>query len=161
MAAENIQPKLAYCMKKYRPKDAAEIHRNMAAIRATENRTERALRSALHRLGLRYRKYAATLPGRPDIVFPSKRVAVFVDGDYWHARVLQEKGSRAFRATVKKRATRSYWLAKLRRNVARDRAATKALREAGWLVIRLWESDTKRDVVRSAKRIARAVRRRA
>lgn len=144
----------------YRPKDSAEIHRNMAAIRAKENKTERALRSALHRLGLRYRKYSLKLPGQPDIVFPSKRVAVFVDGDYWHARVLQEKGSRAFRATVRKKATRAYWLAKLRRNVERDRIATKALRDAGWLVIRLWESDTKRNVARVANRIARAVRRR-
>jgi DNA mismatch endonuclease, patch repair protein len=146
--------------KPYRPKDPAEVHRNMSAIRATENRTERALRSALHRLGLRYRKYTTSLPGRPDIVFPSKKVAVFVDGDYWHARVLQEKGSRAFRATVKKKATRSYWLAKLRRNVERDRAATNTLRKAGWLVVRLWESDTKRDVQRAAERIARALRRR-
>jgi len=132
----------------------------MSAIRATENRTERALRSALHRLGLRYKKYTANLPGRPDIVFPSQKVAVFVDGDYWHARVLQEKGPRAFRATVRKKATRAYWLAKLRRNVERDRAATRALRKGGWLVLRLWESDTKRDVQRAAARIARALRRR-
>src|SRR2546430_1193486 len=126
----------------------------MSAIRATDKRTERALRSALHRLGLRYRKYAASLPGRPDIVFPAQKVAVFVDGDYWHARVLQEKGPRAFRATVRKKETRTYWLAKLRRNVERDRAATSALRKAGWLVVRLWESDTKRDVQRAAVRIA-------
>lgn len=146
--------------KPYRPKRPNEVHRNMSAIRATENRTERALRSALHRLGLRYRKYAAGLPGRPDIVFASQKVAVFVDGDYWHARVLQEKGPRAFRATLKKKETRSYWLAKLQRNVERDRAATLALRKAGWLVVRLWESDAKRDVPKAAARIARAVRRR-
>ena len=146
--------------KPYRPKDPAEVHRNMSAIRATENRTERALRSALHRLGLRFRKYKASLPGRPDIVFPSQKVAVFVDGDYWHARVLQEQGPRAFRATLRKKATRPYWLAKLRRNVERDRAATDALRKAGWLVVRLWESDAKRNVLKAAARIARAVRRR-
>lgn len=146
--------------KRYHPKDPAEVHRNMSAIRATENRTERALRSALHRLGLRYRKYTSTLPGRPDIVFPVQKVAVFVDGDYWHARVLQEKGARAFRATVRKKETRSYWLAKLRRNVERDRAATSALRKAGWLVVRLWESDTKRNVAKAAARIARVLGRR-
>jgi DNA mismatch endonuclease (patch repair protein) len=146
--------------KPYRPKDAVEIHRNMSAIRATENRTERALRSALHRLGLRYRKYTASLPGRPDIVFPVQKVAVFVDGDYWHARVLQEKGPRAFRATLRKKETQGYWLAKLRRNAERDRAATLALRKAGWLVVRLWESDAKRDVPKAAARIARTVRRR-
>lgn len=146
--------------KPYRPKDPGEVHRNMSAIRATENRTERALRSALHRLGLRYRKYRTNLPGRPDIVFPRQKVAVFVDGDYWHARVLQEKGPRAFRATVRKKETRAYWLAKLRRNVERDRTATSALRKAGWLVVRLWESDTKRSVAGAAARVARAVRRR-
>ncbi|HTF40876.1 MAG TPA: very short patch repair endonuclease [Propionibacteriaceae bacterium] len=146
--------------KPYRPKDPAAVHRNMSAIRATENRTERALRSALHRLGLRYRKYATSLPGRPDIVFPVQKVAVFVDGDYWHARVLQERGLRAFRATVKKKETRTYWLAKLRRNAERDHAVTLTLRKAGWLVVRLWESDAKRDVPKAAARIARAVRRR-
>lgn len=146
--------------KPYRPKSADEIRRNMSAIRSTENSTERALRSALHRLGLRFRKYSNTLPGRPDIVFPIQRVAVFVDGDYWHARVLQERGLGAFRATVRKKNTRSYWLAKLQRNVERDRAATQALRRDGWLVLRLWESDAKRDLARAAARIARAVRRR-
>lgn len=141
----------------YRPKSPDEIRRNMSAIRATENRTERALRSALHRMGLRFRKYMPGIAGRPDIVFPTQRVAVFVDGDYWHGRVLQEKGLRAFRATVKKKETRTYWLSKIGRNVARDHEVTRALKAEGWLVIRLWESDTKRDVAAAARRVARAL----
>src|SRR6202023_2421361 len=82
----------------YRPKSAEEIRRNMSAIRSTDNRTERLLRSALHRRGLRFRKYVSDVPGRPEIVFRREHVAVFVDGDYWHCRVLQERGLSAFRA---------------------------------------------------------------
>jgi len=133
----------------------------MSAIRGTENQTERALRSTLHRLGLRFRKYAPDLLGRPDIIFRAQRVAVFVDGDYWHGRVFQERGLPALRASIRKQETQNYWLAKLQRTVARDREVTRGLRSQGWLVMRLWESETKRNLSSIAQRIAKAVRRRS
>jgi DNA mismatch endonuclease, patch repair protein len=129
----------------------------MSAIRSTENRTEAALRAVLHAKGLRYRKYRKDLPGNPDIVFVKARVAVFVDGDYWHARVLVEEGLAALQRTLRT-PTKHYWLEKFKRRVERDRLTSLALEGSGWLVIRMWESDVARDLQHSANRIASAVR---
>ena len=108
---------------------------NMRAIRRAGTKPEMALRSALHRLGYRYRKdHRLDLAGgvrvRPDIVFTARRVAVFVDGCFWHA--CPEHGRQPS-------VNEWYWAPKLRRNVERDRAADVALAAAGWQVVRLWE----------------------
>lgn len=131
----------------------------MSAIRSTGNRTETELRKALHAMGLRYRLYARHLPGRPDIVFPNARVAIFVDGDFWHCRLLVEEGMEALQKKLRT-PSRSYWLEKFSKRVDRDVAVTNELREMGWLVIRVWESDVKRDVAKTARTISLAVRRR-
>lgn len=130
----------------------------MSAIRSTNNQTELALRKRLHAMGFRYRLYSADLPGKPDIIFPSERVAVFVDGDYWHGRLLVEHGLEAVAKKVRRNP--DYWVAKFKRNVARDAQVTKMLRQRGWLVVRLWESDVKKDVSHAASVVARAVKRR-
>ena len=107
---------------------------NMKANRRTDTKPELALRSALHALGYRYRKdYRLDLPlrrVRPDIAFTARKVAVFVDGCFWHA--CPEHGS-------KPKNNEWYWSPKLARNVERDRAADEALRAEGWTVVRLWE----------------------
>jgi DNA mismatch endonuclease, patch repair protein len=108
---------------------------NMRAIRRTDTKPELALRHALHQLGYRYRKdYRLDLAGgrrvRPDIAFTRRKVAVFVDGCFWHG--CPEHGS-------KPRANEWYWGPKLVRNVERDRANDAALARAGWSVVRLWE----------------------
>src|SRR6202140_1527680 len=100
-----------------------------------DTKPEIALRSALHQLGYRYRKdYRLDLDGgrrvRPDIAFPARKVAVFVDGCFWHA--CPEHGS-------KPRANEWYWGPKLIKNVERDRINDAALILAGWTVVRLWE----------------------
>ena len=107
----------------------------MRAIRRTDTKPELALRRALHRLGYRFRKdYRLDLATgrrvRPDIVFTRRRVAVFVDGCFWHA--CPEHGS-------KPAVNQGYWNPKLQRNTERDRAADAALELAGWQVVRLWE----------------------
>jgi DNA mismatch endonuclease (patch repair protein) len=107
----------------------------MRANRRTDTKPELALRRALHRLGYRYRKdYRLDLDGgrrvRPDVVFTARKVAVFVDGCFWHA--CPEHGS-------KPRANDWYWGPKLVRNVERDRINDAALILAGWTVVRLWE----------------------
>jgi DNA mismatch endonuclease (patch repair protein) len=144
---------------KRRPKDRDEIARNMSAIRSRDNRTESQLRRALHRMGFRYRKYSAGLIGRPDIVFPTEKVAVFVDGDYWHGRMVREGGFEALESYYT-RKQQTYWVAKLSRNVARDDRVTAELQVLGWKVLRFWESDIKRDVAPAARRVATTVRRR-
>jgi DNA mismatch endonuclease (patch repair protein) len=129
----------------------------MSAIRATENATEKALRSALHRAGLRFRKYVKGLPGKPDIVFPTARVAVFVDGDYWHARVLRESGPGALEATLRT-DSRDYWREKFHRRVLRDDQVTEELVGAGWKVLRFWESEVKADLERIVATVKGEVR---
>ena len=104
------------------------------ANRKTDSRPELLLRSALHRRGYRFRKNLvirlAEFTIRPDIVFSLARVAVFVDGCFWHSCPLHGRPPTANVA---------YWTPKLARNVERDRRADSGLKAAGWSVVRLWE----------------------
>ncbi|MDE2664209.1 MAG: very short patch repair endonuclease [Gemmatimonadota bacterium] len=144
-------------MTEYNPKSPDEIHRNMSAIRSTGGKTEVALRSILHRRGLRFRKNYPKLLGRPDIVFIGARVAVFIDGDYWHARVLRERGPEALEAQLKT-SNQAYWIDKFTKRVVRDDHVTATLQNEGWTVLRLWESDVRADLDRSADLISHTVR---
>ncbi len=98
-------------------------------------RPETRLRSALHRAGVRFRKdHPLRVDGgrviRPDIVFPGAKIAVFVDGCFWHA--CPQHGT-------KPKANTGYWVPKLARNVARDQENDRRLESAGWQVVRVWE----------------------
>lgn len=111
--------------------------RNMRANRRANTKPEVALRSALHGLGYRFRKdFRIDLPDgrrvRPDIVFTRRKIAVFVDGCFWHA--CPQHGRQP-------RRNEWYWSPKLRRNVERDRLANVALTDAGWRVVRVWEHE--------------------
>lgn len=123
----------------------------MEANRRSDTTPERLLRSALHVRGLRYRKdrriEAAGRKVRPDLVFGPTKVAVFVDGCFWHKCPLH---------STRPVANAEYWRAKLDRNVERDRADDAALKAAGWTVIRIWEHD---DPEVAAARIEATVRR--
>ena len=140
----------------YRPKSPDEIQRNMSAIRSTGGKTEVALRSILHRRGLRFRKNYTKLIGKPDVVFPGARVAVFIDGDYWHARVLREKGPEALYARIKT-ANQDYWIDKFTKRVKRDDEVTATLEEDGWTVLRFWESDVRGGLEGAADVIEKSV----
>ena len=107
----------------------------MRSNRRSDTKPEVLLRSALHRSGLRFRKdYAIRLPsGRvvhADIAFPPRKVAVFVDGCFWHCCPRH--------GTVPK-SNQSYWIPKLGENVERDKRVTESLLSEGWQVIRIWE----------------------
>jgi DNA mismatch endonuclease, patch repair protein len=107
----------------------------MKRVRLRDTGPELALRRELHRLGLRYRLHQAVVPGvrrRPDIVFGPKRVAVFIDGCFWHGCPQH--------ATVAK-ANRAFWNAKIRSNQLRDSDTNLRLEEAGWRVVRIWEHE--------------------
>ena len=112
----------------------------MQHIRSKDTRAEILLRKALWHKGIRYRKNYAKLSGKPDIVITKHRIAIFVDGDFWHARRHEERPGEQI-ATNK-----SFWSAKLKRNVERDRYVNELLLEQGWLVLRFWESDVKKDL---------------
>jgi len=113
-----------------------ERSRLMARIRSKDTLPERLVRSLLHRMGFRFRVHSKKLPGTPDIVLPKYRVAIQVHGCFWHCH----EGCKD--ASMPKSNT-EFWQKKLARNVERDLAKQKALEEAGWRVIVVWECETK------------------
>jgi DNA mismatch endonuclease (patch repair protein) len=100
---------------------------------------EQQLRHEIWKLGLRYQKNVKNLPGKPDIVFIRAKVAVFCDGDFWHGRDWPRLSLKLAQGT-----NSSYWLAKIMSNMDRDDRNNRVLEEAGWCVIRLWETDIKK-----------------
>lgn len=105
----------------------------MRAVRRRDTAAELALRSELHRRGRRFFVDRAPMPGvrsRADLVFPRVKVAVFVDGCFWHRCPVHAS---------RPKTNSDWWEAKLDANVARDRVATERLNEAGWTVVRVWE----------------------
>jgi DNA mismatch endonuclease, patch repair protein len=140
-------------MSSYQPRDPAVTSAVMSSIRRKDNKSEAALRKALYHRGYRYRLQVAGLPGRPDIAFSGRRVAVFVDGDFWHGRVLREQGEEAFLARMKT-PHKNFWLKKMSRNIARDDRDTARLEEAGWSVLRIWESEVRANLGTVVERIA-------
>lgn len=114
------------------PPPSSKRARNVMVGNRSESSPEIALRSELHRRGLRFRKHVAPLQGlrcKPDIVFTRKRLAVFVDGCFWH---------RCPEHRSEPKANGEWWRRKLDANVARDRRNDAALAGAGWTVLRLW-----------------------
>lgn len=106
----------------------------MSRVRDRDTGPELAVRRFLHSRGLRFRLHRRDLPGRPDLVFPSRRVAVFVHGCFWH----RHPGCRRARLP-KTRA--DFWREKLGRNLERDAQAQAALRDKGWTSIVVWECE--------------------
>ena len=113
---------------------------NMSRIRARNTKPEYAVRSIMHRLGLRFRLHRKDLPGKPDIVLPKHKTVVFVHGCYWH----RHSGCR--NATTPS-TNREFWEKKFEENVKRDERNKKKLEELGWSVITLWECEIKEDPV--------------
>jgi len=123
---------------------------NMSRVRSTNTKPELLVRSILHRQGYRFRLHRSDLPGRPDIVLPRFRVAIFVHGCFWH----QHEGC-ASSSLPKTR--RSFWQKKLLDNAERDRKNQRGLRSAGWHVIVLWECELKRRPEEIAKNLISAL----
>ena len=131
------------------PTTAAASRVGSANIRSLTS-PERLLGMALRRLGLRYRANDDSLPGKPDIVFKKHKVAVFCDGDFWHARYWAKR-----RVHLARGSNSRYWVAKILGNRRRDRAVSRALMQLGWSVVRVWEGDVRNDAASIALRISR------
>jgi len=110
--------------------------RNMARIRSANTAPEKLIRSLLFSAGYRFRLYAKDLPGRPDIIFRSRKKAIFVNGCFWH----QHQGCR--KATLPA-TNQAYWLPKLERNKCRDAEVILKLQKMGWGVLTIWECELK------------------
>jgi DNA mismatch endonuclease (patch repair protein) len=120
---------------------------NMSRIKGMNTTPERAVRRCAYTRGLRYRIHVMSLPGRPDLVFFGERLAVFIDGDFWHGWRYPQWSQRLG----------PYWQAKIERNRRRDIKNFRKLRAAGWTVLRLWEHDVMLNVEACVDRIEDAL----
>lgn len=125
----------------------------MARVRRSGTASERAVRRIFRDQGIRPRVNVATLPGKPDIVVSSKRLAVFIHGCFWH----RHKGCNA---TTTPKTNQDFWDAKFLENMKRDRRNARALRQLGFTVLVIWECQTKSDanLKRVCARIASGLR---
>lgn len=133
----------------------ASVRASVAArgsSKKADTRCEMMLRRTLWAAGCRYRKNVAELPGRPDVVFSRARLAVFCDGDFWHGRDWESRRQKLGRGT-----NSEYWLAKIRRNMERDRQNASRLQEMGWTVLRFWESQIRSDLAGVARTVLEAL----
>ena len=130
------------------------VRRRMQAQRTRDTAPELAVRRLLHARGLRYRVDRSPLPGlrrRADVVFGPARLAVYVDGCFWHCCPLHGN---------QPRANSAYWEPKLRRNCERDAETDRALSQAGWAVLRAWEHEDPEAVACRVEQALQALRRR-
>lgn len=110
--------------------------RTMAAVKSKNTKPELIVRRLLHAAGYRFRLHRKDLPGKPDIVLPKFRTAIFVHGCFWHQH-------EACKASARPTSRQTYWEIKLDRNVERDAANQAQLREMGWRVLIVWECEIK------------------
>ena len=123
--------------------DPATRSRMMSGIGGRNTKPEIVVRKALFAAGFRFRLHRKDLPGRPDVVLPGRRIAVFVHGCFWHAH----RGCRYAKTPASRR---EFWEAKLATNVERDARAMDALLSAGWRVLVIWECATRSVETREA-----------
>jgi DNA mismatch endonuclease (patch repair protein) len=123
----------------------AQRRKCMAAIRGKDTRPELTVRSIAHRLGFRFRLHVASLPGKPDLVFPGRRKIVLVNGCFFHRHTCA-------RGRSTPRSNAAFWRRKRDGNKERDRRIRRALRRLGWKVLTIWECHT-----RDARRIEDAL----
>lgn len=120
----------------------------MSRVRSRDTVPELLLRRAIWKRGGRYRLYRRDLPGTPDLVFPTPKVAVFVDSKFWHGRIPDERLQRMSQ----------YWQRKLRANRKRDERTNQQLSSLGWQVLRFDEHEVRKDAGSVAERVLQAVR---
>lgn len=126
-------------------------HKNMQAIKNKDSEIELILRKELWKRGLRYRKNVKNVFGHPDIAFIGKKVAVFCDSEFWHGYDWEHR-----KADIKSR--RDFWIPKIERNMQRDIEVTGVLKSDGWIVLRFWGKEIKKDVCKCADIIETAVK---
>lgn len=115
-----------------------EISKRMGNIRLKRGKAETMLAKRLWHSGYRYRLNYRKLPGSPDIAITRHKVAVFVDGEFWHGQNWEER-------KPKLKSNREYWIEKIEENIARDKRNNDSLDEQGWTVIRFWEKEVLKD----------------
>lgn len=107
----------------------------MSRVKNKDTDIERLVRSELHKRGFRFRKNVRALPGSPDIVFSKIKLAVFIDGDFWHG----------YRFPDWEHKVSDFWKKKIRKNRERDQKNFRKLKKMGWHVLRIWQHELKKD----------------
>ena len=126
-------------MKHQKLETTESISKRMANVILKGGKSETELAKALWHEGFRYRKNYTKLPGSPDIAITKYKVAVFVDGEFWHGENWEER-------KTKLKSNREYWIEKIEENIARDKKNDKLLQEMGWIPIHFWEKEIKKDL---------------
>ena len=127
----------------------------MSSIKSKNTKPELLLRKALWHRNLRYRVNYNKLPGKPDIVFTKYKIVVFCDGDFWHGHNWVIRGKSSLEEELSNYS--EFWRNKILKNIERDQKINKELTAMGWEVIRIWESDIKKDLNECVKVIEEAI----
>lgn len=129
-------------------KTKEQISYNMSRIKSKDTKIEVLLRNELWHRGLRYRKNIKSIVGKPDIAFIGKKIAIFCDSEFWHG-FDWGKRKQDFKSH------QEFWIPKIERNIQRDIEVTKNLESNGWIVLRFWGNDIKKDLKTCADKIER------
>ncbi len=120
----------------------------MSKIRGKNTGIENEIFAELRKRKIYFQRHYNKAPGNPDIAFPRKKVAVFIDGDFWHGYLFDER---------KTALPKTYWIPKIERNIERDREVNKQLKRQDWKVVRIWEHDVKKDVDKCVAKILKSI----
>lgn len=130
-----------------------ETRKRMSKVKLKNGTAEQLLAKQLWHLGYRYRKNYKGLPGSPDIVISKYKVAVFVDGEFWHGQDWNNRKERLKR-------NREYWIEKIEENIRRDQRVNTELQDKGWTVIRFWEKEVLKDTTKCVDKIVSEIQKR-
>lgn len=125
--------------------------RNMQAVKSSGSKIEQLVAKELWRRGHRYRKNNKTIFGKPDLSFKKLRIAVFIDGDFWHGKDWERKKHEI-------KSNKKFWHTKIERNIVRDSEVNQKLKSEGWTVLRFWGSDVKKDHIACVNAIEKVIR---
>jgi DNA mismatch endonuclease (patch repair protein) len=145
-----LSKKLAPMVDVFTKQKRSEIMSKIRSKSLLETRFCKLLSASTHPIGLRYRKNYKTVPGSPDVAFVNKKVAVFIDGTFWHGYKYNSS---------KKKLPKIYWRKKIEMNILHDRKKRNQLRKMGWKVIRIWEHDFKNNPQLCIDKILKILRR--
>jgi len=120
--------------------------KNMQAVKSSGSMIERILAKTLWHKGYRYRKNDKTVFGKPDLTFKKKRIAIFVDSEFWHGKDWDSKKHEI-------KSNQEFWYSKIERNIERDKEVTEFLVKNGWTVLRFWGNDILKNLDSCIRRI--------
>jgi DNA mismatch endonuclease Vsr len=120
--------------------------KNMKAVKNKDSKIELSLRKELWKRGYRYRLHYTKVPGKPDLVFISKKVAIFCDSEFWHGKDWENRKDNF-------KSNQEFWHTKIERNIERDKEVNLMLKQLGWTVLRFWGKEIKNNVDNCVKQI--------